>query len=149
MPRSDFALVRASDTGTQRASPGRMQTTKHVVRRARVIGSPRKSEALPPREMPRGTRPGIDTVVVDPHHETAHNVNRALGRAPVSTLPPPMLSGAVVEHQLGIMWMVDLKVELFARNLAVAGALEHSRQVGFRMGEAAAAIAPIKSAPHT
>lgn len=117
-----------------------MQITKHVVRRAQVIGPAKNSEAQPPREMPRGTRPGVNTVVVDPLRVDVVNVNRVLGRAPVSTLPPPMPGGAVVEHQLGIMWMVDLKVELFARNLAVAGALEHSRQVGFRMGEAAATV---------
>ena len=84
-----------------------VDTNKHVVRGTdRRVGQPTQISDTPAR-LARGTRRDIS-----------------------SALPRPMPGGAVVEHQLGIMWMVDLRVELFARNCAVAGALETARRMG-------------------
>ncbi len=69
----------------------------------------------PPPKLARGTR---------------HDIDKALGRAKVNMLPPPTPGAAMWEHQLGMMWMVDLQVETFARNVAVAGALECARRMG-------------------
>ena len=44
--------------------------------------------------------------------------------------PGPMPTGAMVEHQLGVMWMVDLRVETLTRNLQIAGAIEAARRLG-------------------
>jgi len=94
-----------------------VDTNKYVVR-----GLDRRATTVSdtPARLARGTRRDMNV----------RDISRSLGRAPVSCLQPPAPGGAVVEHQLGIMWMVDLRVEMFARNLAVAGALETARRLG-------------------
>ena len=79
-------------------------TNRHVVR-----GPDRRVTTLSdtPSRLARGTRQDIS-----------------------NALPRPMPGGAVVEHQMGIMWMVDMRVETLARNFAVAGAIEFGRRLG-------------------
>lgn len=74
--------------------------SRYTVVRAR---QDRRAEPPAPAKLPRGTR---------------------------DFLPPPAAGGAVVEHQMGILWSVALRVETMARNLETAGGLEHARRIG-------------------
>lgn len=78
--------------------------------------------------MIRGTRPTNRHVIRTAPHVQPKETRLARGTRDSMLAPEPW--SAMVEHQLGVMWMVEMRVETLTRNLQVAGAMEMARRLG-------------------
>ena len=71
--------------------------------------------------MKRVATPSAPIIGGDPRPKLARGTREALR---------PAAGGALVEHQMGMLWLSSLRVEQLARNIATAAGLEFAYRLG-------------------